>query len=366
MLLRYPGRERALPPLLLALTAGLVVLSGCRGPEGTATAPGAGATGSSAVSYPEIPPKKGQKIRVGMLPKAKGNAYFNACEQGARQAAAELGNVELVYDGPNEGGKPEKAIQILENWTTQKFDVIAVSADDPIATSPAMQAARRAGIHVITWDADADPQRSGREFFVNQATEQAIGETLVDLMAKQAGEDAPVAIVTATLTAANQNAWIKWMRQRMAERYPRMQLVTDPKPSQEDPARAFQVSQDLLKAYPQLKGIWGISSNAFPGAAEAVEQAGKKGQVVVLGLSTPRDMKGYVDRGVVQSVVLWNPLDLGYLTIYTARALADGDLKPGSTQIRAGRLGTKEVKGDQVLLGKPMEFNKSNIDQYNF
>ncbi|HEY3281752.1 MAG TPA: substrate-binding domain-containing protein [Armatimonadota bacterium] len=364
-----PLRARARTLASLGLAAILVAAAGCRRADETSTTANKGGTPPGAgapAAYPEIPSKKGQKIKVGMLPKVKGNPYFNACEQGAKEAAAQLGNVELIYDGPNEGGKPDKAIQIIENWTTQKVDVIAISADDPIATSPAMEAARRKGIHVITWDADADPQRSGREFFVNQATEQAIGETLVDLMAQEAGPNAPVAIVTATLTAANQNAWIGWMKKRMASKYPKMTLVTDPKPSEEDRSRAFQVTQDLLKAYPQLKGVWGMSSNAFPGAADAVDQAGKKGQVAVLGLSTPKDMKEFVDKGVVKSVLLWNPLDLGYLTVYAARALADGDLKAGSTEITAGRLGAKKVEKDQVLLGTPMVFNKGNINKFNF
>lgn len=355
-------------PSYLLLALACLGLAGCRGPEtATNAANEADAARQAATeTYPAIPSKAGKRIRVGMLPKVKGNPYFNACEQGAREAAQELGTVDLVYDGPNEGGKPEKAIQIIENWTTQGFDVIAVSCDDPIATSPAMKAARRKGIHVITWDADADPTRSGREFFVNQATEQAIGESLVDLMAEEAGEDAPVAIVTATLTAANQNAWIRHMRKRMAERYPRMTLVTDPKPSEEDRSKAFQVTQDLLKSYPQLRGVWGISSNAFPGAADAVAQVGKKGKVAVLGLSTPKDMKDFVDSGVVRSVLLWNPIDLGYLTVVTARRLADGDLTEGATELDGGRLGPKQVQGDQVLLGTPMVFNKSNIDQFNF
>ena len=54
------------------------------------------------------------------------------------------------------------------------------------------------------------------------------------------------------------------------------------------------------------------------------------------------------------------------MTVYAAKALADGTLKPGAATLEAGRLKSLEVKGDNVLLGKPFIFVKDNIDQFNF
>jgi len=186
-------------------------------------------------------------------------------------------------------------------------------------------------------------------------------------MAKDLGGDGAtgeVAIVTASLTAANQNEWIKFIKERLAK-YPGLKLVAT-QPSNEDQKLAFSVTQDLMKAYPNLKGIFAISSVAFPGAAEAIKQAGKSGQVLVTGLSTPNDMKTYVREGVVKSVILWNTKDLGYLTVQAARALVDGTLKPGAVSLKAGRLGEKRIDGENILLGGIMIFTKENINQYDF
>src|SRR6185436_12151562 len=136
-----------------------------------------------------------------------------------------------------------------------------------------------------------------------------------------------IAIVTGAITAANQNEWIKHMKERLPK-YPGLTLVAT-KPSDDKAPLAFSVTQDLMKAYPNLKGIAAITSVGFPAAADAVKQAGKAGQVQVTGLCTPNDMKPFVKDGTVKSVVLWNTQDLGYLTIYTARALVDGTLKAG-------------------------------------
>ena len=106
-------------------------------------------------------------------------------------------------------------------------------------------------------------------------------------MAAQVGPEAKTAIVTSSLTSPNQNDWMRRMVNYRGAKYPKMQLLTT-KPSEEDQQLAFQRTQDTLKAFPSVQGIWALSSVAFPGAAEAVQKAGKSGKVAVIGLSTPR------------------------------------------------------------------------------
>jgi rhamnose transport system substrate-binding protein len=129
--------------------------------------------------------------------------------------------------------------------------------------------------------------------------------------------------------------------------------------------RAFSETQTVLKVYPNAKLIMAIAAPAVPGAAEAVQQSGRK-DVKVTGLSLPNMNKPYVHDGVVESVVLWNTVDLGYLTVYAANALAGGQLKRSDKDISVGRLGKIEVADDEVRLGAPFIFNKSNIDRFNF
>lgn len=305
---------------------------------------------------------KSGKITVCMLPKKKGVPYFSSCANGAQKAAAELGNVEVIYDGPTDGS-PEKAAAMIEKWTLKGVDVIAVSPNDPDVVSPAMKKAMQKGVRVITWDADTAPD--ARELFVNQATAEQIGSTLVDTLSKDIGPaGGKVAIITATLTAANQNEWMKYMKVRL-KAYPKLNLIAV-KPCNEDQKLAFQVAQDLMKANPDLKGIFAISSVAFPGAAEAIKQAGKSGQVNVTGLSTPNDMKPYVKDGTVKSVILWNTEDLGTLTVNVAQQLAQGKLKTSDSSIKAGKLGEKKIVDKNVLLGDILVFNKGNIDKFDF
>jgi hypothetical protein len=69
----------------------------------------------------------------------------------------------------------------------------------------------------------------------------------------------------------------------------------------------------------------------------------------------------------VKSVVLWNPVDLGYAAVHVTRAAVDGKLQPGATDVAAGKLGNlKIVNGSEVLLGPPFIYTKENIGDFDF
>jgi len=306
------------------------------------------------------PPASGKKAVIAMMPKAKGDPYFISCKTGAEEAAKELG-AELLWDGPTDLD-PAKQNEVVEAWITRGVDAIAVSVENKVGISTVLRKAKEKGIKVITWDADAE--KDSRDFLINQATPQGIGETLADEAARIMGGKGDFAIITASLSAANQNEWIKFIKQRLAEKYPEMKIVAI-QPSEGDRDRAFSETQNVLKVYPTVKLIMGIAAPAVPGVAEAVKQSGRT-DVKVTGLSLPNLCKPYIKEGIVDSIVLWNTTDLGYLTVYTSNALVNGTLKKGDSKIEAGRLKQIEIVDDEVRLGKPFIFNKENIDKFNF
>lgn len=331
-------------------------ITGCGGDKGTQPSPSAGGTPAAGGT------EAGKKITVAFLPKIKGIAYFSSCAEGAQEAAKELGNVELIYDGPTDGD-PKKQAEMIESWTVDGVDVIAVSPNAPDVVANAMKEAIAEGVKIITWDADAAADT--RSFFVNQATAQAIGEGMVNAMINDLGADTEgdVVIISSDATSANQNAWIDAMKPAIEKS--KLKLATIKYPG-ENASQALADSKDVIKKYPNLKGLFGISSVSFPGAAEAVAQTGNSGKILVTGLSTPNDMKKFVKDGTVKSVVLWNTVDLGYLTVHVAEALANGKLKEDATTFTAGRLGEKQIAGDNVLLGDILVFTKDNIDEFDF
>ena len=312
----------------------------------------------------DAPDKAGQPIRVLDLPKLIGIAYFSATTKGMNEAADELGNVEVVTDAPTEANVDDQ-ITFIENYVTQGIDGIMFASNDPVAISPALRRALEAGVHVIGFDANSEPD--AREWFVNQATFNGMAKALVDSMVEEVGADGSVAIITSSLTAPNQNRWISEMLAYSEKCYPDLNYL-ETVPSEEDQQLAFQRAQELVNKYgTDLDGIFAMSSVAAPGGADALTQMGVCEDTVVIGISTPNQMRPFVKNGCAPKVVLWNPVDLGYATVYVMRAVVDGTLLPGATSVEAGRLGTLPViNGSEILLGSPTIFTTDNIDDFDF
>ncbi len=321
----------------------------------------AGAAQPARAASPAPQPAEAHRPVIAMMPKAKGDPYFISCRAGAEEAARELG-VDLIWDGPTSLDAARQN-ELVENWITRKVDAIAVAVENRGGISSVLRKARERGIKVLTWDADADPD--ARDFFVNQATPEGIANTLTDEAARLLGGQGQFAIVTGALSAANQNEWIANIRKRLAEKYPKLVLATI-RPSDDDRDKAFAETQTILRVNPAVKLVMAISAPAVPGAAEAVRQAGRSGDVKVIGLSLPNINKPYVHGDVVQAVILWNTRDLGYLTVLSAAGLVRQGFAAGATSLEAGRLGRIEIRGSEIVLGAPLLMNKSNIDKYDF
>ena len=308
--------------------------------------------------------KSGKEITIVDVPKLIGIGYFNATSKGMQDAAKELGNVKVTTDGPTEA-KIDEQIKFIDNYITRGVDGVMFAANDPVAIAPVLKKALSKGIHVVGYDANSQPD--AREWFVNQAEFNGIGKSMVDSMVKEIGEDGSFAIVTSTFTTPNQARWIAEMQAYAEKCHPKMTWLETVE-AQEDNNLSFNQANTLINKYgDKLKGLFGMTSVATPASAEAVTKAGQCGKIAVVGLATPNAMKPYVTADCVKSVVLWNPVDLGYAATYVMRAVADGKLKPGSTSVDAGKLGKLNVvNGSEILLGAPFVYNKDNVAKFDF
>jgi len=158
--------------------------------------------------------------------------------------------------------------------------------------------------------------------------------------------------------------WQKAIAKYNAEKFPDLKMVAL-RPCDDKQKQAFDEANNILNAHKTCKLLMAICSPAVPGAAEAVEQSGRS-DVKVIGLGLPNDNKVYVRKGITEAVVLWKTADLGYLAVQAAVAVHKGSLKLGDKTFSGGRLQNLELQGDNLLLGSPFTFDKSNIDQFDF
>src|SRR6218665_3864300 len=120
------------------------------------------------------------QTKIALVVKSLGNGFFDAANKGAQEAAAELGDVEVIYTGPTTA-TAEGQIEIINSLIAQNVNAIAISANDPDALVPALKKAQERGITVISWDSGVAPE--GRSVHLNPSDTNLIGETIIKLAA---------------------------------------------------------------------------------------------------------------------------------------------------------------------------------------
>jgi rhamnose transport system substrate-binding protein len=346
----HDRKRRPLGVALTALAVGVALaVTGCSsGGSGGSTEGGDGGDANLAITF---------------LPKNLGNPYFDTSNAGGEEAIDEFGGTYAEV-GPSEAS-PTSQVSFIQTAAQQGVGGLVVSANDPEAICDALNEARDAGVKVVTFDSDTNPEC--RDLFINQATAEGIAKAQVDLISEQIGDAGQIAILSASANATNQNAWIELMEEDLAANHPNIELV-ETVYGDDDDQTSFDKTAALLQTYPELKGIISPTTVGIAAAARYLSTSEYKGKVALTGLGTPNQMREYVEDGTVTSFALWNPADLGYLAAYAAKALIEGEITgEEGDSFEAGKLGDYEVGADgTVLLGDPFVFDAENIGDFDF
>jgi rhamnose transport system substrate-binding protein len=350
---------------LLAAAASSVLVLGIAACSGT-TKDNSSDTGSAAKTAGAADPnaKLKEGLKIAYLPKQLNNPYSDVETGGGKVAVGELkGEYKLV--GPNDASASSQ-VSYINTLIQQQQDVIVIAANDPNAVCPSLTQARQAKIKIVSFDSDAS--KACRDVFINQATTQGIGESLVKMANEQAGGAGDIAILSATPNATNQNAWIDVMKTELAKPENAKLKLVKIAYGNDDDQKSFQEAQGLLQSYPNLKVIVSPTTVGIAAASRYVSSSNYKGKVAITGLGLPNQMRKYVKDGTVKKFALWNPADIGYLAGYAGAALASGQITGAQGEkFKAGKLGEYTIGADgEIVLGPPTEFTAANIDQFNF
>ncbi|HEY4199533.1 MAG TPA: rhamnose ABC transporter substrate-binding protein [Devosiaceae bacterium] len=308
-------------------------------------------------------PQAQAATRIAVVVKSLGNGFFDAVNKGAQEASKELGDVEIIYTGPTQA-TAEAQIEVINSLIAQQVDAIAISANDPDALVPALKKAMDRGITVISFDSGVS--KDGRQLHLNPSATDLIGETIIKLAADHLPDGGDVAILSASSTATNQNAWIEAAKKVLPTKFPKINLVATVY-GDDDSAKSTDEAKGLISSYPNLKAIIAPTTVGVVAAAQVVTDQNLIGKINVTGLALPSEFKKFIDNGASQAVALWNPIDLGYSATYLAYDLAvkKAEAKPGAT-LSIGRVGTVTLDdNNEAAMAPPFQFDKSNIDEFS-
>ncbi len=323
------------------------------------------AAGEAVVAEP------GQEISTVLLPKFLGILVFDQANQGAAEAAAELGAPAPEFLGPTADNSVQGQIEIITTATTQGIDAIMISNNAGDQLVPAVQAAKAAGLTVVTWDSPI-PSAEGEDVFVAQVDFAEIGTVMADMSLSIMGEEGgQLAILSASPDAANQNAWNAAFQKVLAEdaKYANLELV-DLVYGNDQSEDSYNQALALVDKYPDLKLIMAPTSVGIAAAAKAMQDEGLCEQVKISGLGLPAEMVSYTLNGCAPEFALWSFVDLGYLSYYTTYLLATGAITAEEGQtFEAGRMGTYTIEKDptrdaglRVLMGPFTVYTAENVE----
>jgi len=305
---------------------------------------------------------------IAVVVKSEGNPFFEAVEVGCREAVEEIGAGDtLIFLGP-ESPTVEGQIEVISALVAQGIDGITIAANEPNALVPVCQRAQKAGIVVTSFDSLVSPD--GSQLFINQADMERVGRDQVRLMAEILDYEGQFAILSAGPTMSNQNTWIAWMLEELAEpEYAKMELVAIVY-GMDEREKSYSEAMGLFRSYPDLRGIISPTTVGMAATARAIKDAELDGKVFLTGLGLPSEMAAYIREGICPQMALWNPIDLGYMATYVTRLMVAGKIKGevGET-FEVGKMGSREITmdpalGKVVLLGPPFVFNQENIDDW--
>ena len=248
-----------------------------------------------------------------------------------------------------------------DEFQTQGVDAIAISANDPDAVVPALKKAMDRGITVISWDSGV--AEGGRQMHLNPSSTELIGNTIIKLAADHMPDGGDIAILSASATATNQNAWIEAAEGFLPD-YEGVNLVATVY-GDDLSDKSYREAQGLMASYPDLKAIIAPTTVGILASCQAVTDAGKIGEINVTGLGLPSEMAGCVDSGATKSFAIWNPIDLGYSATMLAHAIASGSETAPGAEIPMGRMGSVTLDDtNSAAMSDPFTYDSSNIEQF--
>ena len=302
-----------------------------------------------------------EKYTIGTVVKIDGIAWFQRMKEGVQKFAEDTGH-EAFLLGPDKADAALQ-VQIIEDLIAQGVDAITVVPNSPEGLEPVLKKAMDQGIVVIAHEAT---NQQNVNFDIEAFDNAGYGAHLMDHLAGYMGKEGEYAVFVGNLTSKSHNEWVDAAIARQKEAYPNMKLVTERLEEYEQQTVAYEKTKELLKTYPNLKGIQGSAMTTVPGAALAVEEKGLEDKVMVVGTSLVSVCEQYLDSGAAKLISFWDPADAGYVMNKLAVMILEG--KEITDGMDLGVPGYNNIKIDgTVIYGSAwVDVTKENMADYNF
>jgi len=292
-----------------------------------------------------------------LVAKTVGDAWTNLLEKGLTKAGTDL-SIKTSVVGTTHGD-PAEQVKLIEDLIAKKVNAIGLLPLDVNVLAPVLKRAREAGIVVITQEG---PNQDEKTWDVEMIDSKDYGESQMKALARELGEEGDYAVVVGTLTTPLHNFWADAAIAYQTEHFPKMHLVADRFPGSDNVDQSAQLTRDLIKAYPNLKGIIAFGAGGPIGAGNVLRERHLSDKIAVVGSVVPSQAKPLIDSGAIREGFLWNPAEAGYAMAAVAQLEWNGVKIENGTDVPG--LGKAIVDPDKriIAVNRMLHITKETVD----
>lgn len=246
----------------------------------------------------------------------KNLAFWESIKDGVEVASKDFG-VDLTITGPQSETQIDEQIRIIQEAIRSKPDAIILAAADYTRLVPIAREIKENHIPLVLIDSfingdDADSKIGTNNYEAGQKA----GSALMNYI-QPGGEVIIMSYVQGSSTAIDRESGVRNYLKGKCE-------ISQTLYSSGESEIAYKQAKKLISENPQLKGIITLNDPTTIGAAQALDESGKKTDIVLIGFDKSVKVLGYVEAGVVRDTIVQKPFNMGYLGIKTALDLVQG------------------------------------------
>jgi len=251
--------------------------------------------------------------------------WYDVVAEGAAFAVEEFAErgieIEVIWDQPPQADVVDQNQRIEANIGRQP-DGLAVACLDRATNVQLMNEAVEAGLNVISFNSFCDDAFP----FIGPKSSVQDGYDLGVYLAEELDGEGQVAILSGSLTASDHVERITGFKDAISQ-YPGIEIVFE-QPDDDILEKAVELTEGALAANPDLDGIFASNASNPIGAARAVENAGKAGEVAIVGMDDLPEAVDFVCGGVIDALKAQRQWDMGYWAVYYLVAMNENHTFP--------------------------------------
>jgi ribose transport system substrate-binding protein len=252
--------------------------------------------------------------------------FWQTVKDGAESASKDL-DVDVTVLGPISETQVDEQIRIVRDAIQAKPDAIVLAAADYDRLVPVAREVKAAGIPLVTIDSfinsnDADTKIGTDNYEAGQKAGAALMEQL-----SPGNRVVIMSYIQGASTAIDRESGVRDFLQEKAE-------IEGTVYSSGEADIAYEQAIRLLHTEPEVKGIVALNDPTTIGAARALSELGREGDVALIGFDNSQSVLEFVQADVVRATVVQKPFNMGYLGIKVALELIEG--KPADPFIDTG------------------------------